>query len=53
MDEIILDTEMSPIVSVQSAAGPAFLATNSEVFSLAVLAGGGGGVVAAAALWPW
>ena len=31
---------MSPIVSVQSAAGPAFLATKSEVFSLAVLAVG-------------
>ena len=45
MDEIILDTEMSPIVSVQSAAGPAFLVTKSEVFSLAVLAGGGGSLL--------
>ena len=42
VDEIMLDTEMSPIVSVHSAVGPAFLATKSEVFSLAVLAGGGG-----------
>ena len=42
VDENMLDTEMSPIVSVRSAAGPAFLPTKSEVFSLAVLAGGGG-----------
>ena len=40
MDEIVLDLEMSPIVSVSSAAVPAFLPTKSEVFSLAVLAGG-------------
>ena len=46
VDEIILDPEMSPIVSVRSAAGPAFLPTKSEVLSLAVLAGG---VIAAAA----
>ena len=38
--ENMLDTEMSPIISVQSAAVPAFLATKSELFSLAVLAGG-------------
>ena len=36
----MLDSEMSPIVSVRSTAVPAFLATKSEVFSLAVLAGG-------------
>ena len=42
-DEIMLDMEMSPIISGQSAAVPAFLATKSDVFSLAVLAGGGGG----------
>ena len=41
--EMMLDTEMSPIVSVRSAAVPAFLVTKSDVFSLAVLAGGGGG----------
>ena len=49
VDEIMLDSE---IVSVRSVAVPAFLATKSELFSLAVLAGGGGGgvgVVAAAA----
>ena len=40
VDEIMLDAEMSPIVSVQSAAVPAFLATKSEVFSLVILAGG-------------
>ena len=34
VDEVMLDTEMSPIVSVQSAAVPAFLATKSEEFSL-------------------
>ena len=43
--------EMSPIVSMRSAAVPTFLPAMSEVFSLAVLAGGG--VVAAAAPWPW
>ena len=42
MDEIVLDPEMSPIVSVRSAAVPTFLPTMFEVFSLAVLAGGGG-----------
>ena len=42
VDEMMLDPEMSPIVFVRSAAVPAFLATKSEVFSLAVLAGGGG-----------
>ena len=47
MEEIVLDPEMSPIVSVRSVAVPAFLPTKSEVFSLAVLAGGG--VVAVAA----
>ena len=47
VDEMMLDPEISPIVSLWSAAVPAFLATKSEVFSLAVLAGGrGGGVVA-------
>ena len=40
MDEIVLDPEMSLIVSVRSEAVPAFLPTKSEVFSLAVLAGG-------------
>ena len=40
MDEIVLDLEMCPIVSVRSAAVPAFLPTKSEVCSLAVLAGG-------------
>ena len=43
MDEIVLDPEMSPIVSVRGAAVPTFLTTMSEVFSLAVFAGGGGG----------
>ena len=43
VDEIILDPEMSPIVSMRSAAGPTLLPTKSEVFSLAVLVGGGGG----------
>ena len=43
MDEIVLDPEMSPIISVRSEAVPAFLPTKSEVFSLALLAGGGGG----------
>ena len=37
---IVLDPEMSPIVSVRSTAVPAFLPTKSEVCSLAVLAGG-------------
>ena len=50
VDEIILDPEMSPIVSVRSAAGPTFLPTKSEVFSLAALAGGGMVVAAAAPL---
>ena len=31
MDEIVLDPEMSPIVSVRSVAVPAFLLTKSEV----------------------
>ena len=39
MDEIVLDPEMSLIVYVRSAAGPAFLPTKSEVCSLAVLTG--------------
>ena len=42
MDEIVLDPDMSPIISVRSVAVPTFLSTKSEVFSLAVLAGGGG-----------
>ena len=42
MDKIVLDPEMSPIISVRSAAVPAFLPTKSEVLSLALLAGGGG-----------
>ena len=46
VDGIMLDTEISPIIPVRSAAVPAFLATKPEVFSLA---GGGGGVVAAVA----
>ena len=53
VDEIMLDTEMSSIVSVRSAAVPAFLATKSEVFSLAVLAGGGGGSLLRQPPWPW
>ena len=52
MDEIVLDPEMSPIVSVRSAAVPAFLPTKSEVFSLAVLAGGGGSLLRQLP-WPW
>ena len=40
MDEIVLDPEMSPIVSVRSTAVPAFLPTKSEVCSLDLLAGG-------------
>ena len=40
MDEIVLVPEMSPIVSMRSAAVPTFLPAMSEVFSLAVLAGG-------------
>ena len=44
-DEIVLDPEMSPIVSVRSTAVPAFLPTKSEVCSLDVLAKGGGGSV--------
>ena len=43
MDEIGLVPEMSPIVSMKSAAVPTFLPALSEVFSLSVLAGGGGG----------
>ena len=35
VDENMLDTEMSPIVSVWNAAEPAFLPTKSQVFSLA------------------
>ena len=50
MDEIVLVPEMSPIVSMRSAAVPTFLPAMSEVFSLAVLAGE---VVAEAAPWPW
>ena len=34
MDEIVLDPEMSPIVFVRSAAVPAFLPINSEVWSV-------------------
>ena len=34
LTEIMLDMEMSPIVSVRSAAMPAFLVTKSEVFAL-------------------
>ena len=40
MDEIVLVPEMSPIISMRSAAVPTFLPAMSEVFSLAVLAGG-------------
>ena len=47
VDEIVLDLEISPIVSLRSAAVPAFLLIMFEVFLFAVLAGGG--VVAAAA----
>ena len=50
LDEIMLDTEMSPIISVLSAAVPAFLATKSEVFTLAVLAGGS---LLRQPPWPW
>ena len=34
VDENMLDTEMSPIISVRNAAEPAFLPTKSEVFPL-------------------
>ena len=50
VDEVMLKPEMSPVVSVRSAAVPAFLATKSEVFSLAVLARG---IVAGQTPWPW
>ena len=40
VNDIMLDSEMSPIGSVRGAAEPAFLATKSEVFSPTVLAGG-------------
>ena len=50
VDEIILDSEMSPIDSVRGAAEPAFLVTKSEVFSLAVLAGGS---LLRQPPWPW
>ena len=46
----MLDMEMSLIVSLRSAAVPAFLPTKSAVCSLAVLAGGGGVRAAAAPL---
>ena len=51
MDEIVLVTEMSPIVSVRSAAVPTFLSAMSEVFCLAVLAGGGS--LLRQPPWPW
>ena len=41
MDEIVLVTDMSPIVSMKSVVVPTFLPALSEVCSLAVLAGGG------------
>ena len=50
IDEIVLDPEMIPIVSVRSAAVPTFLPTMSEVFSLAVLAGGS---LLRQPPWPW
>ena len=40
VEEVVLDPEMSPIVSVRSAAVPALFPAMSEKFSLAVLAGG-------------
>ena len=46
IDEIVLTPEMSPVISVRSAAVPTFLPAMSEVFSLAVLTEG---VVAEAA----
>ena len=54
MDEIVLAPEMSPFVSVRSAAVLMFLPAISEVFSLAVLAGGGGGgSLLKQPPWPW
>ena len=50
IDEIVLASEMSPIVSVRSAAVPTFLPAMSEVFSLAVLAGGS---LLRQPPWPW
>ena len=50
MDEIVLATEMSPIIFIKSAVVPTFLPALSEVCSLAVLAGGGGVRAAAAPL---
>ena len=52
MDEIVLVPEMSPIVSMRSAAVTTFLPAMSEVFSLAVLAGGGGSLLRQPP-WPW
>ena len=40
VDEVRLDSELPPTISVRGAAEPALLATKYEVFSLAVLAGG-------------
>ena len=53
MDEMVLVPEMSPIVSMRSAAVLTFLPAMSEVFSLAVLAGGGGGRCCGSPPWPW
>ena len=39
VEEVVLDPEKSPIVSVRSAAAPTFLPAMSDEFSLAVLAG--------------
>ena len=50
IDEIVFAPEMSPIVSVRSAAVPTFLPAMSEVFSLAVLAGGS---LLRQPPWPW
>ena len=49
IDGIMLESEMSPVGSVRSAAEPVLLAAKSEVSTPVVFAGGGGGVVAAAA----
>ena len=40
MDEIVLNPEMSPIISVRSAAVPAFLLTKSKMYSLTILTRG-------------
>ena len=52
VEEVVLDPEMSQIVSVRSAAVLTFLLAMCEDFSLAVLAGGGGSLLRQSP-WPW